>query len=121
MTLRWASVLLWAALVVGRSVLPGRSIEGPELPFVDKVAHFVMYAVMAALVYRATGGDSLRRAALVAVACGALGGMLEIVQAFVPGRGASIGDAIANFLGAATANAAWLVMLRRRRASAARE
>ncbi len=121
MNLRRAMVVLWIVLVVGLSVLPGRTIKDPELRFVDKVAHFVMYAVMAALVYRAAGGESLRRAALVAVACGALGGMLEIVQAFVPGRGATIGDALANLLGAATASAAWLGLLRRRRASAARE
>ena len=118
---RWAIAILWTALVVGLSILPGGSIEGPELPFVDKVAHFLMYGIMAALVHRAAGGDSLRRAMLVAVACGALGGMLEIVQAFVPGRGASIGDALANLLGAATASAAWSGLLRRRRAAAARE
>jgi len=121
MKLRWATAVVWTALIVGLSVLPGESIKGPDFRFADKVAHFVMYAVMAALVYRAAGGDSLRRAVLVAVACGALGGMLEIVQAFVPGRGASIGDALANLLGAATASAAWLGLLRRRRALAARE
>ncbi|MHC4202513.1 MAG: VanZ family protein [Planctomycetota bacterium] len=121
MKLRWAIVILWAALVVGLSVLPGGSIEGPKVPFADKVAHFVMYCIMAALVHRAAGGDTLRRAVLVAVACGALGGMLEIVQEFVPGRGASIGDALANLLGAATASAAWLGLLRRKRASAAPE
>jgi VanZ family protein len=121
MNLRWAIAILWTALAVGLSVLPGGTIEGPELPFVDKVAHFVMYAVMAGLVYRAAGGDSLRRAMLVAVACGALGGMLEIVQEFIPRREANIGDALANLLGAATASAAWFGLLRRRRAAAARE
>ena len=120
MTLRWAVVLLWTALAAGLSVLPGGSIEGPELPFVDKAAHFVMYGIMAALVHRAARGDSLRRAMLVAVACGALGGVLEIVQEFVPGREASIGDALANLLGAATVSAAWFGLLRRRRAAAAR-
>ena len=49
MKLRWATAVVWTALIVGLSVLPGESIKGPDFRFADKVAHFVMYAVMAAL------------------------------------------------------------------------
>jgi len=73
----------------------------------DKVVHFLVYGILAALWVRALrprepggGRRAFRRALLVAVVVTAAWGVLdEIHQSFVPGRDASPGDAVADTLG----------------------
>ncbi len=95
--------------VVALSVLPPDSIPATGLS--DEFAHLAAYAVLAL-----AGGIAFRGAPslfLLAVGLLALGGGLELVQAFIPGRYASGYDILANAIGIAlgTASAAatnWL-------------
>lgn len=118
MTLRWAVALSWIALAVTASVLPGEAFEPPSFLGADKIAHLLMYGIMAALMHHAVRRPCLTCGALVTALCGLIGGLMEWVQLAVPGRFASLADAFANVLGAAAASAAYVVLLRRRAASA---
>ena len=117
MTLRWAVAVSWIALVVTASVLPGEAFEPPSFPGADKIAHLLMYGIMAALMHHAVRRPCLTCGALVTALCGLIGGLMECAQLAVPGRFASLADAFANVLGAAAASAVYVVLLRRRRAS----
>src|SRR5690606_18555072 len=89
--------LIWAALLFWQS---SSATTGSLLSFLpagsDKVAHFGAYAVLAALLTLATGKTMVGW--VLAVAYGITD---EIHQAFVPGRFASVGDLVADALGAA--------------------
>ncbi len=73
----------------------------------DKIAHFLLYALLAALWVRALAPREaagarmpLRGAVLAAIlVCAAWGVVDEIHQSFVPGRDASPGDVVADTLG----------------------
>lgn len=112
--LRWAVVIAWAVCVVTVSVLPGRALHGPDIIGLDKVAHFVFYAVLAILAQHAVRKPCLARWAAVTVSCGLFGAMLELAQGLVPERSMSVGDALANFLGAAAGSAGYMLWARRR-------
>lgn len=83
----------------------------------DKVAHAVGYAVLTtSLLYAGGEGNGPgRRTALAVLAAVALGLALEGVQATLPARTFSPGDAVANAVGALAAAAGWLYGGRRRR------
>ena len=112
--MRWTPVFAWAAIVVLVSVLSGRAMPGYRIPGIDKVAHFVMYAVLAALAMHAARKPCLSCGAIVTASCGLLGGLLELAQAFLPGRSMSLADALMNVAGAAVASAAYVGWTRRR-------
>jgi len=101
--------LVWAALLFWQS---SSSDAGSLLSFLpagsDKVAHFGAYAVLGALLTVATTKPALGWA--LAVAYGVTD---EIHQALVPGRFASVGDLVADALGA-MAGAGLVVYLVRR-------
>jgi VanZ family protein len=86
-----ASVLL----VVVLSVLPQEVV--PVFRISDKVAHFIAYAAIAALgvlgFQGAAGG--------VVIGVVALGGALEVVQAYIPGRSAELLDFVVDVVGVA--------------------
>ncbi|WP_428566066.1 MAG: VanZ family protein [Solidesulfovibrio sp. DCME] len=72
-----------------------------ELPLdfwnADKLYHGLTYAWLGALpLWAFARGDRARAAAYLMII---LGGLLEWGQSFVPGRSASMGDAVANALG----------------------
>lgn len=89
--------VLWAALLFWQSSSTG---AGSFLAFLpagsDKVMHAAAYAVLAALLSLATGRPAL--GAAVALGYGVTD---EIHQAFVPGRFPSVGDLLADAVGAA--------------------
>ena len=91
------AALVWAGLLFWQSSSSG---AGSLLSFLpagsDKVAHFGAYAVLAALLSLAAGNAKLGWALAVAY-----GISDEIHQLFVPGRFASVGDLVADSLGAA--------------------
>lgn len=67
---------------------------------VDKVAHLLGYAVLALLLARALAPDSLRAWAAVVLVPTAVGALVELLQAGVPARTTSLGDGVANAVGA---------------------
>lgn len=91
-------------MVLAISVLPAGTVKAPEVLGFDKLAHAVVYGVLAFLIHRAASWPCLACGVIVTASCGALGAVLEFVQSFVPGRHPSVADAIANLLGAGLAS-----------------
>jgi len=92
-----AAFAVGAIMVVVLSLLP--QDIAPHVDVGDKVQHLIAYLCLAL-----AGGIAFPdRRFLLALGLGliALGVSLEIAQAFVPGRFASIGDVAANTLGVA--------------------
>ena len=111
---RWAGVACWTIAILVGSLLPGKPARAVCVVGADKIAHFVMYAVLSGLVLFAVGRPGLRRAALVVAGCGALSAAVELAQCVVPGRGPSAYDAAAGVAGAAIASAAYVLIRARR-------
>jgi len=105
---RWAMVAAWAVFVMVLLWMPGG--EGPA-PWAwlerfgdgggDKLVHAGLFAVQAWLLCRCPPGPGERRwlAACVALAV-AFGVVTELGQLAAPGRDASLGDAVADAVGA---------------------
>ena len=97
-------VLIWALSS------QAHTISLSAIPWNDKGAHFMEYAILGALyayaVLRTWPGLSLLRAvAIAALLTSAWGYVDEIHQAFVPGRNADVRDWIADTLGAIVGSA----------------
>ena len=100
----WLPVILYCIAIYIQSDFPS-SEHIPTFEFSDKVLHFLAYAVMGVLFYRAYQTlrfkENLRLLILLSIVSASLYGISdEIHQYFVPYRDASIFDVIANFLGA---------------------
>jgi VanZ family protein len=110
--LRYAAPLALMALIF---YLSAQQQVGPELPaFTRIVAHFSLYALLAALWVWALAPALGRRALLVAAAISLLYGVSdEYHQSFVPGRDPSLFDIVVDAAGVAVA----LVVLRHRQSS----
>jgi VanZ family protein len=106
----WLPVVAWAALIFALSSVPdlGTGLGGWDL-LLRKLAHAGEYAVLGALLLRATGRTS------VALGLGILYAVSdEIHQAFVPGRAGSPVDVAIDALGVAVGVAVWHVLRSRR-------
>ena len=100
----WLPVILYCLAIYIQSDLPA-SEHIPSFEFSDKVLHFLAYAVMGILFYRAYQTlrikDNPQMLLLFSVVSASVYGISdEIHQYYVPFRDAEILDAIANFLGA---------------------
>jgi VanZ family protein len=100
----WLPVILYCLAIYIQSDFPSPE-RIPSFQFSDKVLHFLAYAVMGVLFYRAYQTlrikDNLRMLTLLSVVSASLYGISdEIHQYFVPFRDADILDAVANTLGA---------------------
>lgn len=100
--------LVIAAVIFG---LSSRStVEGPELPHLDKVAHATAFGALAFFTIRAllAYGQPLRRALLLGVVIAVLYGVSdELHQRFVPGRSPDVLDLVADTAGAMIAALVW--------------
>lgn len=105
---RWSAALLWSVLTTYLMVWPGRGTPvgrlfsffgGTELA--GTVGHVILCGMLVWLWYQALRGQ-LRPpwvlGVVVAIGLG-LGVVTELVQLFVPSRGASLLDLLANLLG----------------------
>ena len=105
-------LFLLAALAISiLSLLPQRDL--PKVGVSDKVEHLVSYFVLAILGSLAFRG--WRSLLLLFVALCAMGGLIELLQAFSPGRSPDVIDALADGAGAAAGVliGAGLALLRR--------
>ena len=96
----------------------GDQLDVPDLPFVDKIAHFVVYAVLAGTIFfipsqKFKQTKPLLTIALVVFLCIIHGIGDEFHQSFVPGRFVSAADVFADTLGALTVSLVWLKRTRR--------
>ena len=116
--LAWGPAVLWAAVLFFLSSLSDPpQPESFQLPGLDKVAHFGMYAVLGALLARGreAGGTPSHAAVLL---LGALYGVSdEWHQSFVPGRQVSALDWAADLAGLAAGYWTLLRLIRRSRAT----
>lgn len=97
---RWAPPVVWVAVILVGTSWPGVSLGPDGLPL-DKVAHFTAYAVLAALMLRATSTPrSWVSFALVLAAVAAFGAVDEWHQSFIPRRSMSFADWVADVSGA---------------------
>jgi VanZ family protein len=99
----WLPVAVWAALIFAFSSVPdlGTGLGGWDL-VLRKIVHAAEYAVLGALLARATGRAGL------ALALGALYAVSdEVHQAFVPGRNGAPLDVAIDALGIAVGVAVW--------------
>ena len=106
----WLPVLVWAGLIFGFSSVPdlGTGLGGWDL-VLRKIAHAAEYAMLGALLARATGRTGL------AFAIGTLYAVSdEIHQSFVPGRMGSPLDVAIDAAGVAIGIALWQVVRTRR-------
>ena len=102
---RWLPAAGWAVLTFVVSSIP--KVEPPEtlsFPAVDKVAHAFIYFVLTALLFRALRLWQRREttpliALAATLACPIYGGLIELYQPLI-GRTMSLGDALANLVGA---------------------
>lgn len=91
----WLPSILWAIAILTVSSIPKLAIRGPLFLGCDKVAHFIEYLILG-VALRYWSGDGRRRF----VAGGIFFAVLdEFHQSFIPGRDASIWDAVADALG----------------------
>ena len=100
----WLPLIIYCIAIYIQSDFPA-SEHIPTFEFSDKILHFLAYAVMGVLFYRAYQTlrlkDNLKMLILLSVVSASLYGISdEIHQYFVPFRDASIFDVIANILGA---------------------
>lgn len=103
--MRW-SMLTWiirfAAFAIALMVLilSLEPSQGPGLPYVDKVMHFLAYGLIAGLIFLGWPSLKLWRVVLIATIFGIC---VEMAQGMTNlGRTPSILDAVANFAGALT-------------------
>lgn len=87
-------LIAYAALVAAASLRPAGS---SSLDPWDKLLHFLTYAVFAALACRAV--REKRRLLYACLGIVAYGGLMEVLQSFMPGRVMSGYDFLANTLG----------------------
>lgn len=87
--------ILYVLAVVVASLVPGQSISTPGV--LDKVGHFMAYAIMAYLGLVAF--KSRTGSILVVLFSFTLGIALELLQSLISGRDPSIADGMANFIG----------------------
>jgi VanZ family protein len=96
----WWWTLAVAATIFAESCRS--NVAEPGIVHVDKYAHFLVYGLLATLVYRARRGK--RGAAWMAIAAASVYGVTdEWHQSFVPGRSTELADWISDTLGAALA------------------
>ena len=107
----WLPVVAWAALIFAFSSVPdlGTGLGGWDL-VLRKVAHAAEYAILGALLLRATGraGPAFALGVLYAVSD-------EIHQSFVPGRAGVALDVAIDALGVAVGILVWQALRSRRR------
>lgn len=97
---RWAPPIIWVAVILVGTSWPGVSLGPDGLPL-DKLAHFGAYAVLAALMLRATNSPrDWGTLLLVVAAVSVFGAVDEWHQSFIPRRSMSFADWVADTAGA---------------------
>jgi VanZ family protein len=114
---RWLPPALWGAAILVATSIPGDSLPKID-PFfgADKIVHAAIYAVLGALLARATLADprwARRALSSIAVAL-AFGAADELHQRFIPGRSADVRDWLADAIGAALGVTFTMLALTRR-------
>jgi VanZ family protein len=106
----WRVLLALLAVTVGVLALTPNPALGPTLGW-DKLNHTLAFAALAFCAVLGQRGGSRRQLAAVLLALLAYGGLIELLQLFVPNRESEWGDWLADAVGigiGALLAAAWL-------------
>ena len=100
-----ATTLVWLVLVFWLSALPNPTIPlaDPESKLVPLMGHFVMYGILAFLVFcllASLKGRGILLLLAAIVVASAYGALMEWYQSFIPGRTPSVEDMFVNGVGA---------------------
>jgi VanZ family protein len=99
----WAlACAAYAAAILYVSVIP--IPDGPQVPYLDKVAHLCQYLLFAWLLVQAVRTARLKEQEYVALAwmfATSYGILIELIQGLLPWRSADVGDGLFNAAGAA--------------------
>lgn len=100
----WVPVILWMTAIFTLSSIPGKDIPEVGLPHIDKLAHFIEYAILGFLVMRAFSNSKtgISRPVLATLAVSAavlFAATDEWHQSFIPGRFTDIIDLTFDFIG----------------------
>ena len=99
----WLPVFFYCLLIFIQSSYPAHE-QIPGWSYFDKFLHFVCYAILGALFYRAFNTsrikENLNLVVMLSIVCSSLYGISdELHQHLVPYRFAEVTDALANILG----------------------
>lgn len=99
----WAAVVVWIAIQLTLTSLPGASIPVNVNHPLDWLGHFCLYGGLGALIARvaALRGWPLGRLLLAGAIISAGAALDEVHQLFIPGRDAELFDWVSDTLGAA--------------------
>jgi VanZ family protein len=118
---RWIAPILWGMLLISLSLMPGGqgNILLFGIPYIDKIAHFGIYAIWCFLILYAWKGNSRRselaRMWITFLVAAMTGVLLEFGQATLTmGRSFEIADMVANAAGALAGVVFWRVTNQRK-------
>lgn len=102
----WPAIA-WSLFILIATLIPGKTI--PKVGFfqIDKVVHFFIFGVLMFLSCYALKkthdytGKPLQFIRFALIYSLALGIVIELIQQYVPGRGPSVADVVANSIGVA--------------------
>ncbi|MEE4241444.1 MAG: VanZ family protein [Desulfopila sp.] len=102
------------AVIFSLSHQPAERLDIPDIPFVDKVGHFLLYTLLALAVLLVPSRDLRLKqpkavAGLTFLLCLLYGIGDEFHQSFIPGRHAGSADVVADACGAAFVCFFWLL------------
>lgn len=103
----WLPPAVWGAVILAATWTPRLPMSMPEVRSADKLAHLAVYFVLGLLLMRALRVGQRRAVALTLLWGGSFAGLQELVQAWIPGRGAQMLDFVANLAGLALATVAF--------------
>jgi len=112
----WAAVIVWIAIQLTLTSLPGAAIPVSIPHPIDWIGHFSMYAILGGLIARvgAFRGWPVKRLVIVALIVSVGGALDEVHQYFIPGRDMEFGDWVFDTLGAAAGIAAGAALMKSR-------
>ena len=103
----WVPVIGWMAVMIALSSIPGKELPEVVLPNIDKIAHFIEYAILGFLLARAIFKSGFKSGSLavfiIAVAIAVVFAAFdEWHQSFVPGRNTDMIDFMFDMFGSLT-------------------
>lgn len=103
----WAYVFIWMGFISALSSIPGEELPTVDLPYIDKIVHFLEFFILGALMVRAFFSPKAENSSryivtrvILSVAIAALYAVIdETHQHFISDRTADLFDFLADFIG----------------------
>jgi len=99
----WMPTIVWLSVILVFAVLPCKTGLPFTVGYVDKIAHFFEFMVLAVLMVRslrfATSFSVTKSSLFTLISVGGYGIVMELLQLYVPGRNACQWDIMANVVG----------------------